>query len=287
VRLVVDNAALGPTNGEGGLPDGPCGPELFEIELPFVVAAAEAPSLPPLSPPAIEVRREALHGSFDGVTCCPGVVPEYDDGSCEGWIYWPKGGDCAFLYEEAMFYGVGAAPVLPAALEGQVWYRLFVDDMPVASGRDADGLRFWRGAGACSHLEATHLGSGLVVTSAQACLSPEEAASLGAHALELDSLTCSDGQVCSMGSGWSLDACVPLDPELLPPPPSLSGGTTLSPDCGGPAGPWVDLEVSVDEDDGTTGAATDGTGEDADVGCGCHQGGSTPLFGLGVRRRRA
>lgn len=41
-RIVVDNAALGPTNGEGIFDDGPCGPELLEVELPFTVAGGSA-----------------------------------------------------------------------------------------------------------------------------------------------------------------------------------------------------------------------------------------------------
>ncbi len=290
-RIVVDNAALGPTNGEGGISeDGPCGPELLDVELPFTVAAEEASPLPPLPPPIVEVETTTMNRSFAGVTCCPEIVPIYDDGGCEGIIDWRETGSCAFLYEETRLRGSGPAQALPHSIESQVWYQLYVDGEAVAGGRDAAALFFHSPSGACATLEATHLGTGEVVTS-QACLSPAQLASLGPHALPLDDLTCPESQVCA--DAWSLDTCVPLDPEELPPPPPLARETRLSPECGGPGEPWVEVEAEAGESDdaGASGGGADGPDE---VGCGCREGvPSSPigpwslslLLALGLRRR--
>ncbi len=292
-RIVVDNAALGPTNGESGFGEGPCGPELLEVELPFTVAGDASSPLPALPPPLVELRTRPMDRSFAGITCCPGIVPLYQDGDCVGGVYWEEEGGCAHLYEETRFYGSGPAQALPASVEKQVWYQLYADDVPVAGGRDARALYFQRKGGACATLEAIHLGTGEVVTSAAACLSPAEAASLGPHALALDDITCPESQICS--DDWSPETCAPLDPENFPPPPPLTGDTKLSPDCGGPGGSssWVEIDVEAEEsedDDGASGGADDND----EVGCGCRQGspGSLVWLGfvvlaLGLRRRGA
>lgn len=295
LQISIDNDALGPAMVELDMVCGPS-PLLATFELTAGDMLATTP-VPP--PPVLAAGSRTWNTSMRGVSCCPGVVPEYFDGGCQPEILWdpddPNG--CGFVQGFTGMLVTGDPPPLPVPVARQFVDQLVVDGEPVRRALADGKIAAFRETAGCARLERIHLGTGEVVASSETCPSPELAMQLGPHTLD-PMLRCDDGRTCAGDDTYWTDLCLPVDPGSLPEPATWLDETRLDPAC-----PDANMPFDGDPapDPPTTGptsagsssgdASEDSAAEDpASRGCACDldgpSGGLLPLLVLLWWRRR-
>jgi len=282
VHVEIDNEAIGPPADEEPVNcPGDCLDEpLLVLDADFTVSPEFSPPLPPLPAPQLSLHVSGPEPTMTNITCCTGVVPVLDCcGPCD--VSW-DGPGCVELFEfRRMQVALPPQPVAPE-LAGQLLYELRADDQPIGRQISSDALfpDTLRNTPACLQLVAIHLGNGETRASETICPLDQLAQQLGVHPVDVPAeLACADPVRCGQPNDtWDLDACVPYDPQFLPPPPSAPSDLALDAPCPMAQGPWLPSEPADDPttstsnpDPATAGDDPATAGDDplVDHGCTC------------------